>query len=295
MNQFSNYLIAFCLRCIGAVSGWGPQKIRLMLGVFLGFILRNISSKRYKLTVRNIQTAFPDKNGQWHINIARASYRNLGIVLAEILAFPWLNDSKISKLINYKNIELLEHAASRNKGLILLSGHYGNWELLAYSAGLLSGISINVVVIEQHNQYADEHINQFRTRHNNRIIPTANAARQIVQKLRSGETVALLADQAADGSKDIFIEFFSRPAATFETPAALALKFGVPIIIGFAQRNKDGLYTVELKEIVHDDLEYSKQGILELTKRHVAALEQAIRERPELWAWQHNRWKYEHR
>lgn len=295
MNQFSNYSIALSLRCIGAVSGWVPQKIRLMVGSFLGFILRNISSKRYKLTIRNIQTAFPDKSEQWHINIAQASYRNLGIVLAEILAFPWLNDSKINKLISYKNIELLGQVASRNKGLILLSGHYGNWELLAYSAGLLSGISINVVVIEQHNQYADKHINQFRIRHNNRIIPTANAARRIVQKLRSGETVALLADQAADGSKDIFVEFFGRPAATYETPATLALKFGVPIIIGFAQRDKDGLYTVDLQEIVHDDLEYSKQGILELTKRHVTALEQAIRERPELWAWQHNRWKYEHR
>jgi KDO2-lipid IV(A) lauroyltransferase len=291
MKQLGNYVLALALHGVGCISSWMPQNIRLVIGRWLGFILRIASSKRYGITLNNIQSAFPEKTPEWHRAIARASYGNLGIVLSEILAFSWLDNSKIVSLIHYTNIELLQEAASRGKGIVLLSGHYGNWELLAYSAGVLSGIPINVVVTHQHNKYADEHINNFRTRYNNRIIPTANAARKIVQKLRLGEAVALLADQSADGSKDIFIEFFGRPAATYETPAAFALKFGAPIIIGFAKRNQKGIYTVELQEIIHSDLDYSKQGIVELTKRHVTALEQAIREQPELWAWQHNRWK----
>ncbi|MBI3258719.1 MAG: lysophospholipid acyltransferase family protein [Ignavibacteriae bacterium] len=291
MKQFGNYVIALCLRGIGLVCGNVSIKLRIKAGAAIGFVLRLSSKKRFRITYQNIQLAFPEKTNAWHLKTARGSYRNLGIILAEIVSFPWLNDSKIKELIHYKNIELIDKAASRGKGLILLSGHYGNWEMLAYSAGLLSGISIGIVVIHQHNPYADAHINTFRTRHNNSIIPTANAARQIVQKLRKGETVALLADQAADGAKDIFVDFFGRQAATYEAPAALALKFGSPIIIGFPKREENGTYWVELKEITHDDLEYSKDGIVELTKRHVDALEQAVRENPELWAWQHNRWK----
>lgn len=291
MKQFQNYVLALSLQGIGFICGHVSVKARMKLGAFLGVVLRIVSKKRFGITLENIQIAFPGETGEWHTKTAKASYRNLGIVLAEIVSFSWLNDTKIKKLIRYKNIELINKAASRGKGLILLSGHYGNWELLAYSAGLLSGNSIGVVITHQHNPYADTHINSFRTRYNNTIIPTANAARKIVQKLRNGETVALLADQAANGSKDVFIEFFGRPAATFEAPAALALKLGSPIIIGFSKRDENGIYSVELKEILHHDLEYSKEGIIELTKRHVAALEQAIREQPELWAWQHNRWK----
>lgn len=291
MKKLGNYALSLVLRGIGVISSLIPHQLLQKLGWVLGFILRVVSKKRYKITLINLQLAFPEKTTIWHQKTARDSYRNLGIVLAEILSFPHLNNSKLEKLIRFKNIELLQNAYSCNKGLLLLSGHYGNWELLAYSAGLLSNISINVVAIQQHNHYADEYITRFRTRHNNAVIPTANAAKKIVQTLLNHKAVAMLADQAADGTKDIFIEFFGRPAATYEAPAALALKFGVPIIIGFAKRNDDGIYSVELEEITLDDLEYSKDGIIELTKRHVAALERAIRDKPELWAWQHNRWK----
>jgi len=294
MNNLINYLLSIFLRLLGVFSGIISIQSRQKLGAVLGYILQKASVKRYTITLTNLQSAFPEKKEKWHRKIAKDSYRNLGIVLAEILAFPHLNNSKIEKLIKFKNIELLQNVSAQNKGVLLLSGHYGNWELLAYSAGLLSNIPINVVVIQQHNHYADEHITRFRTRYNNSVIPTANAARTIVKKLHNKEAVALLADQAADGTKDIFVDFFNRPAATYEAPATLALKFGVPIIVGFAKRMSNGVYLVELQEINHNDLEYSKAGIVELTKRHVKALETAICEQPELWAWQHNRWKYEH-
>ncbi len=84
-----------------------------------------------------------------------------------------------------------------------------------------------------------------------------------------------------------------RPAVTHEAPAQLALRLAAPIIIGFACRKPDGIYTVRLEEIPFDDLSNTAEGRKELTKRHVAALENIIRRYPEQWAWQHKRWKYE--
>jgi KDO2-lipid IV(A) lauroyltransferase len=118
------------------------------------------------------------------------------------------------------------------------------------------------------------------------------AARPLIQALQHNQPVALLIDQAADPQTDVRIPLFGRDAVVFEAPAALALRFETPLVFAVPVRNADGTYTVTLTEIKTDDLTSSKDDILELTKRHTAFLEQAIKEYPEQWTWQHNRWKY---
>jgi KDO2-lipid IV(A) lauroyltransferase len=113
-----------------------------------------------------------------------------------------------------------------------------------------------------------------------------------LERLRQAEAIALLADQAATADRDVFVPFFGIPAATYEAPAALALKRNAAIFTAFAVRGADGRYTAEFHRIPHEDLSPDKDGILELTRRHVQSLEDAIRQRPDLWAWQHRRWKH---
>ena len=278
------------------LTGWVSSKLsragRIRLGALLGTSMRVISPRREQITIDNIRASFPKQPKQWAIKTAVASYKNLGITLAEVLAMKYLSDDDIMDYVHYDNADLITRMHNRGKGLILLSGHFGNWEFLAYSAGLISKLPITVIVKPQKNKFADVILNQYRIMGGNKVISMYNAARGIVNTLRSGGIVALLADQSATKDKDIFVEFFGRPAATFESPAALALKYNVPIIIGFAVRNNEGKYTVNLSEIKYDDLEYDKDGIAELTKRHVNILEEAIRKNPELWAWQHRKWKH---
>jgi len=126
----------------------------------------------------------------------------------------------------------------------------------------------------------------------NRIVPMANAARTIFDAIRKKEVIALIVDQSADWEKDIFIDFFGRPAATYEAPAKLSYKFDVPILIGFAVRQPDFTYFVDIIELDRSGLDRSDNPVEELTKRHVKILEDAIRKNPELWAWQHKRWKH---
>jgi KDO2-lipid IV(A) lauroyltransferase len=118
------------------------------------------------------------------------------------------------------------------------------------------------------------------------------SAIQFIKQIRSGGIVGMLADQSATEDKDIFIPFFGRDVATYEAPAELALKFKIPIIMGLAVRQDDGSYIVKTKKIDIDDLQYNKEGVRELTFRHVKHLEAIIKEHPEMWLWQHRRWKH---
>jgi len=292
MKNTSDKLLTRLLLLIGWASSKMSMRNRTSFGRLLGNALRIISPRREQITIDNIRASFPNKSKQWAIKTAEASYKNLGITLAELLALKYLSDDEIKDYVNYDNAHLIKDMYNRGKGLILLSGHFGNWEFLAYSAGLFSKLPITVIVKPQKNKFADVILNQYRIKGGNKVISMYNAAREIVKTLGKGGIVALLADQSATKDKDIFVEFFGRPAATFESPAALALKYKVPIIIGFAVRNDDGRYNVKLSEINYDDLEYNKDGIAELTIRHVKILEDAIRKRPDLWAWQHRKWKH---
>ncbi len=292
MKNTGDRLVTAVLTIIGFVSYWLSVNNRQKLGRLIGSVMRHLSKKRREITLDNLRHAFPEKSPDGHIEIMKKSYHNLGIVLAEVSAANYFKEEDIRRIIRFKNVELINELHSRGKGLILMSGHFGNWELLAYSGGLYSGISITIIVKRQKNKYADKRLNEFRTSANNKIVPMYRSARVIVKTLLQKGVIALLADQSADKKSDLYIDFFGRPAPTYDTPAVLALKFDVPIVMGFAVRDKDGTYTVELKEIKHDDLTYGQEGIRILTERHTKALEDAVRKNPEMWVWQHRRWKH---
>jgi KDO2-lipid IV(A) lauroyltransferase len=292
MNNIINLLLTQLIRTIGFISSKLNIKARTKLGKMLGNLIRLADGRRKGYTIDNIRHAFPEKSNEWHNQLLIKTYHNLGIVFSEIFAFHYLPDNKIKEIIQFENIELMNEVLSRGKGLIMLSGHYGNWELLAYSGGMYSGSPIMIIVKPQQNKYADVLLNKARTKGNNSVVSMYSAARTIVNTLRSGNTIALLADQSATSDRDVYVDFFGREAATFEAPASLALKFKSPILMGFSVRQANGTYIVKLHEIKHDDLDDSADGILELTRRHTRCLEEQIRERPELWVWQHRRWKH---
>lgn len=280
------------LRLAAGISTRLDPRGRARFGRALGYVLHGLSSTRRAVTRDNLVRAFPEKDHRWIESVCTESYQNLGITLAELLAFGSIDNRQVRQLVHYENLDLIENAHAAGKGVILLSAHYGNWELLAYALPLFTSTPVSVIVKPQNNPYADTWLNAIRSRSGNRLIPMGQAAREIVQILRKGEAIALLADQNASPKSDIFLPLFGRPVPVYKAPAALALRFGSAIIMGFADRQEDGSYRVALQEIPADDLDNTPDGIKELTRRHLALLERTVRRRPGLWVWQHKRWKH---
>lgn len=254
------------------------------------------SKSRRDITFDNLKNAFPNKSDVELDKISRQSYQNLGISIFEFIHFRTWSEDYIKSIIKLKNPELLTEVYNRGKGLIMMTGHYGNWELLAFATGLNTkqtiGKSLNVVAKNQRNPFFDRYIIENREKFGNRVLNAGSAAKEMIKLIREKEIVALIVDQSADPSKDVFVDFFGRAAATYEAPATLALKFEIPILVAYAVRKSDNTYEAVFEEIKHDDLKFDKEGMKELTQRHVKHLEKQISQIPEMWSWQHRRWKH---
>ena len=292
MKKIIDLIFTGFLFSLGTISRILSIKLRANYGEIIGDLFRIISKKRRKITLNNIALSFPEKENKWHKNIMKLSYRNLGITMMELMAFPKLTVDDFHKYIKYENFELIEELKSRGNGIILLSGHFGNWELIAFTVGLFSGISVTVIVKPQSNKYIDKILNKYRSLGGNNMVNMANAARAIVKCLKNNGAIGLLVDQSADWQKDLFVDFFGRTAATYEAPASLSLKYKSPIVMGFPIRQDDYTYKIRLIELKTDDLDDSKESVRILTERHVKVLEDVIRENPGMWSWQHKRWKH---
>ncbi len=291
MRANADKFIHLLMRLLGFFASKLNLTFRGKLGVMLGKFMYFLGKNRRNITTDNLKLAFPYKSLREIKLIARKSFENLGITFLEVSALKHISKEDLKKIIILKNYELINNALEKGNGLIMLSGHFANWEYLALAAGVYSNAPITVVVKKQKNNYIDEEVNRNRTKFGNKVVDMKKAARELIKALRTNQAVALLADQAARADKDILVDFFGYEAITFEAPAELALKFNTPIVLAFPIRQDDFTYIAELKELDFSDLSYSKESVRELTQRHVKLLEEQIKDAPHLWAWQHRRWK----
>jgi len=289
INTFSTIFILF-LSLIATIL---PRKARGYFGKMLGYLIMILSPSRRQITLDNLNKAFPEKSKDWIEKTSKQSFANLGIVFAEMFAFIFISKKSIyNYLITIENADLTKSLINQNKGLIFLSAHFGNWELLALSVALHLDIKPTIIVKPQSNKQLDKILNKMRMRFGNKLISSYNSAFEIVKSLQNKEILAILADQSASKDKDVYVPFFGRCTSTYEAPARLALRYRVPIIMPFMIRQKDFTYKVEMYELKYDDLQYTKEGIYELTRRYADFLEQKIRQYPDHWVWQHRRWKH---
>lgn len=288
----SDQLTARLLQAVGRYacrSSWGQ---RTRLGRLLGTMMK-VDRRRLSITRSNVANAFPQWTQQQINAVVNGAYENLGITLAELMSVPSLSRQELLDRMHIPNIEWVRERSEKGQASILLSGHYGNWEYLAMAAGVEINGPITIVAHPQKNAIVNRELNTYRSQFGNVIVPMYDAARALVKALTEGGTVAFLVDQHAHPERDPWIDFFGRATPTYEAPAALALRFGVPIFYAFAERQPDGRYVAPLDKLNMDGLGRDKESVIELTRRHVHVLEQAIIRHPHLWSWQHRRWRHE--
>lgn len=247
---------------------------------------------RRGLTLMQLRIAFPDRSEDEIREIARASFVNLVTTIFELMWTPRLDAETLGRVLHLRNPEVIVQAARRGRGVILMSGHFGNWEWLSIGVAALLSLPFTVIVHSIHNPRVDTLVEGWRAHFGNRTVPMGVSVREIIHALRNRGAVAMLADQSGP-SGAIYVRYFGRPAATYEGPATFALRLGAPVIMGYSYRRDDGDYDVVVEEIPTQDLDgFTETNVRELTRRHVRALERAVRAHPSLWLWQHKRWKH---
>jgi len=277
---------------IGFIVRLMPLRAAQRFAEVLAYVTYHLIPIRKEVTLDNLKHAFPDKDESEINTIAYGAYKNLAIVVIELMWFPRFTDKKIREVVKVRNIELMHEGYKKGRGLIMLSAHFANWELLAMAAARIAGYPFTIIVQGLRNKYVGDLVNKYRCLYGNQVVDMAISVREILKALREKKVVAMVADQSA-GAEGPFIEYFGRPASTYLGPALFSLKTGAPLQMGMMIRQKDGTYQVVIEEVDKTDLdEYDEENALELTRRHVAILEKYVRQYPDHWLWQHRRWKH---
>lgn len=291
-SRSAESLLARSVMLIGFFVRLMSRRMAMRCAVWIGDFLHHTVGLRRELVYRNLALTFPGKSPEQIKAIATSVYRNLAVTLFEVLRFPLVkNRDDVNALVDVENPEVFWRGTDNGrKGAVLVSAHYGNWELLAFAAGMLVK-PMTIIVKELSNIPLDRKMNEFRTMQGNSIVYDDQALRTGLRLLEQGGVLAILADQSDPSSSANFGTFLGRRATMFHGAAFFALKAGVPLFVGMCRHGQNGKYKVEVHQVDTSDLTFCKEDIATLASRYTRVIEEYIRQWPEEWFWLHNRWK----
>ena len=239
----------------------------------------------------HLRMAFPAMSSAEVRRIARASYAHLGRTAIETALLPSLDRPRILDLVeSVTGLDCIESARPGGAGVILVTGHFGNWELAgAYLAA--RGYPVAAIVRHMANPRFDHYLNTTRAALGVRVLYDDEAVRATPRVLREGYLTAFLADQGVRGLASTFVPFFGRLAKTPRGPAVFALRLGTPLVFGAVVRQENGRFRMTFERVEVTDTGDRERDVDAIVARYTAALEAAVRSTPEQYFWHHRRWK----
>jgi Kdo2-lipid IVA lauroyltransferase/acyltransferase len=243
---------------------------------------------RRDIVESNIRAAFPEATDAWVADVARESYEHLGRETMTMLRLSWMSRAQLLERTRLLGEEALRAACDAGRGVVIVTGHLGNWEIGA-GAGAVRGFPISAVAKRAANPLFYERIMTARQRLGFEIIDFADATRGALRALRQGRVVALAADQHSGAG--VWVPFLGRLAATFRGPAVMALRTGAPLFLAVSVRRPDAVYEVALERIDTTPTADMEGDVLRVTRSWVGRLESAVRAHPGQYLWHHRRWR----
>ncbi len=286
-------IIVAALKIISVFFLLLPWKTALRGGAFLGRVgYRRLKREREKAE-RNFTLAFGNEyTARQKSEILRRSFENLGKSLIEVLKFRQISSSNIDQFVTLEGEENLKKAFSKQKGIVFVTAHFGNWELMGITLAI-KGYRTHVIAAPLYDSRLDRIMNRFRLIHGVETITRGGekGARKILSALKNNQILGLLIDQDID-AEGVFVDFFNRQAFTPSGAATLALKSGAAVILGFIHRELDNRHRI----IFSGPVELIRRGewaqdIHDNTALFTKAIEENIRKHPDQWVWMHNRWQ----
>lgn len=259
-------------------------------GTRLGNLGRVMLRGRDRLAIRNLAETFPEKSEAERRRIADECWRHFG---REALATIRMQDVPIEEIPSYCpfiNVQILEDATARGRGVVLISAHYGAWEIAGLAIMALVK-NVSTVARPLDNELLERDLVRLRARTGAEVVDRKRAARVLLKTLSQKGVIILLPDQAVQRREGILVPFLGRPAWTTDAPAKMALRQESEVVFAFCIPDKTG-HRLEFEEPIRiDQLGEEGKNAEALTTRINDVISRRIADRPELWLWMHDRWK----
>lgn len=276
-------------RLLGGVARWlGRRRLATVqrVGRTLGRLAWGLGRRDRRRAVEHLAVAFPDLPAGERRALARRSFLHLGTHLAETLHLAGVGCAEVERYVEVEGWERVEALRAAGRPVVILTGHCGNWELLAALINC-RGLAMEVVGRRLEEPGLQELLVGVRRRFGTETIERgeAGSARRLLATVRAGGALGVLIDQDIR-AESVFVPFFGRPAHTPVGPAKLALRLGAAVVPSFIERLPDGRH----RAVFHPELELPADPTA-ATAAMTRAIEEQIRRVPEQWVWMHRRWR----
>jgi KDO2-lipid IV(A) lauroyltransferase len=275
------------VRAIVRVTPWPLVRAT---GRMLGLLFYALDSRHRQVTLENLAHAFPSRSPRDRRAIARRVFAHFGRLLFDLLKFSTLTPEQMLGFVEFDGDERVRQAQALDKGYLLLTGHFGFWELHGLVHALRLG-PIGVLARTLDNPHLNELLERMRQSTGNVVIYRRGAIRRVMRQLQANQGVALLIDQHSHTADAVLVDFFGRPAATTSSLAVLAVRTGAPVVPTFTIPLPGGRYRMIYEHPVVPPKDESPEEIRAFTQRCTDVLEMYVRRYPELWLWMHRRWR----
>jgi KDO2-lipid IV(A) lauroyltransferase len=290
-----DYLVYLAVRATVAIAQAMSVEQSYAFARLLAAVLYRVDRRHRVVGMENLHAAFGDRYTEAERDaIVRGVYRHFCMMVMELLHIPRkLRRSTWNERITLVGHEKVIDRLLKGGPVVMLTGHFGNWEMAGYLFGVF-GFPPYSVARTLDNPYLDRFLRSFRERTGQKMIPKTGGYDQMLHVLRTGGVLSFLADQDA-GQNGLYVEFFGRPASTHKAIALLAIEHNAPVVVGYARRVGPGFhYEVGCPEIIEPtEWTGTADDARLLTQRYTSALEQIIRRDPEQYLWLHRRWKHQ--
>jgi len=293
-NRILDYLVYLLARVVvtfvhaaGVAAGYRAAKV-------LSNLVYRLDARHRRRALEHVRRSFPNWSQRRVESVARESFDGLMYLGLEMLFTTRLiTPSRWRRHITLKDArELVEMMVRREHGLIVLTGHFGNWEVAGYALATLGFPNVSVAR-RLDNPYINDFVLGVRQRTGQRILDKKGAAQAIPDILEHKGILCFMADQDP-GRKGVFVDFFGRPASTPKTPALLAIRYQTPIVVTYAKRLEGAFrFEVGVGRIIRPEQWQDRDDPVRwITQQYTSALEQIVREAPGQYNWAHRRWKH---
>ncbi len=281
------------LRGVIAVFSRVPLRPAVTFAAAVGWLAWPLAGTTRRQILANLAVAFPEKSAAEREAIGRASLVHLARLAAEVVTLrSWRH-----RLADHVSLapgaeERLRAAVARGKGVLYVTGHLGNWELMAQRIAALQPTA--TIARSGNDPRLTELVGRIRAEGRVETLwrEDPGTARAMLRCFKQGKLLGMLIDQDTR-VQGVFVPFFGRPAFTPRGAADLALRFGVPVVVGWARRRDPSPgHVVEIVDMPYDPAPVDREAeVRRLTAACTARLEAAIRAAPEEWVWMHERWR----